>query len=158
MDRRWEFRKARPAPLPSGRAVWSCIHVGQRGNLGRGLPNSLPIKSPGKGRPGQETILYNLKGVSLLCAQYFHFCCLFFSFPITISYEMFETEKSSISVNPRRSAIFGQMVKHQPFHVAPPHVFGADRKPWELGRRASSSASSGCGTRQVPETRRVTGP
>lgn len=67
----------------------------------------------------------------------FLFLFLFFPFPITISYKMFETEKSSISVNPCRSAIFGQMVKRQPLPAAPPHVFGADGKPWELGRRAS---------------------
>lgn len=88
----------------------------------------------------------------------FLFLFLFFPFPITISYKMFETEKSSISVNPCRSAIFGQMVKRQPLPAAPPHVFGADGKPWELGPRASSSASSGCGTRQAPEPGRVTGP
>lgn len=67
----------------------------------------------------------------------FLFLFLFFPFPITISYKMFETEKSSISVNPCRSAIFGPMVKRQPLPAAPPHVFGADGKPWELGRRAS---------------------
>lgn len=57
---RWEFPEARPGCIVPGRAAWSCIHVTQRGNLGRGLPNSLPLKCPGKGRPGQETIQYNL--------------------------------------------------------------------------------------------------
>lgn len=157
---RWEFREARPGcivPRQSRLVLHPCETAWEpRERSSKLTAHKVPRER--QTRPGNHTV--QSLG-SLLCAQSFHFCFFFFFFLFL--------SQLAIRCSKQKSPPFRLTHVEVPFLVQWSNASHCPRLhlmylgPTESrgssgGGLPSSSASSGCGTRQAPEPGRVTGP
>lgn len=157
---RWEFREAPPGCIVAqqSRLVLHPCETAWEPRERSSKLTAHKVPRERQTRPGNHTV--QSLG-SLLCAQSFHFCFFFFFFLFL--------SQLAIRCSKQKSPPFRLTHVEVPFLVQWSNASHCPRLhlmylgPTESrgssgGGLPSSSASSGCGTRQAPEPGRVTGP